>query len=589
MKTTPEIATGPKSGLMKPKTVALAIAGAFVGVVFLITLSWRLKLAFMLPGARTEVVTAQVYTWLVNWIYEGPASIHFMMPYLPLSIESPDLQYRSELYRSYPPGALVPVYLLSILGRGAPSISVLSTYDLICHAVLVAAIFGAVFVVTAGVARAVTRSDAASFWSSALLASSSAIFMTIASGPAYFFARVYVWDVAVLPWFGLALLMDALYAVNRNSRKTASIALALQMIVFTAGLWTDWLMVIVIFVWIAMRIVEHLLLERSAISAWRAIGLAILTFVINLALIFAWRILAGLEQAGDLGVLGELQRTVYKFFYRAGLTNEDAVSSQDFFLQLKFNLLSYFSISLRQLEILMAASLLCVLLALALSKLVRLRDAVWPLASLAPLAALPPVAYLCLLPQHAYYHDFTILKFAIPIAVLVLALAPAAVAAVVATVADLHFQLPARGREVIFSIVACGTAISGIYFSMTRYDTAQQHFPPIRGEIGALGTVIGRNVEYADVVFSPQFEIAYMTEESGFSRKIVRRSTDVDKDLPTVTSYVCAPFNLVVVSDGTDMPKRATPPSEIARDSGLVFYRWRNLQPTACAINKGPK
>lgn len=68
-----------------------------------------------------------------------------------------------------------------------------------------------------------------------------------------------------------------------------------------------------------------------------------------------------------------------------------------------------------------------------------------------------------------------------------------------------------------------------------------------------------------------------MTFEVGFSRKLVYRSQDVDADLPNVTSGICKPFNLVIVSDGSEPPKRATPPSEIVRDSGLVFYRWRQL------------
>jgi hypothetical protein len=125
--------------------------------------------------------------------------------------------------------------------------------------------------------------------------------------------------------------------------------------------------------------------------------------------------------------------------------------------------------------------------------------------------------------------------------------------------------------------LAGGAAISGIYFSMTRYDAPQRLFPPVQGGIGVLGTIIERNVEYDDVVFSPQIDIQRMTFEAGFSRKLVYRSRDVDADLPNVMLGVCRPFNLVIVSDGSEPPKRATPPSEILRDSGLVFYRWRQL------------
>jgi hypothetical protein len=70
-----------------------------------------------------------------------------------------------------------------------------------------------------------------------------------------------------------------------------------------------------------------------------------------------------------------------------------------------------------------------------------------------------------------------------------------------------------------------------------------------------------------------------------FSRKLVYRPRDVDADLPGVMGGICKSFNLVIVSDGSDPPRRATPPSEIQRDSGLVFYRWLNMQPVAAGCS----
>jgi hypothetical protein len=280
-----------------------------------------------------------------------------------------------------------------------------------------------------------------------------------------------------------------------------------------------------------------------------------------------------------------LKRTLYKLVYRAGLTSEDAITVQWFFDQLRSNLTNYFSIGVWQFTLLLVASSLCIAVAFSLTRRLRLLGSFWPLASLALLSTVPPLVYLGLLPQHAYFHDFSILKFAMPMALTILTLAPASVALLIGRAAALHYRFSPRAAGTVFSTVACLAAISGIYFSMTRYAAPQQHFPPIRGGIGVLGTIIERNVEYADVVFSPQFEIGHMTAEAGFSRKLVHRSSDVDKDLPAVTRYVCTPFNLVVVSDGIDEPKRADPPSEIRRDSGLVFYRWRNLQPKPCAGN----
>jgi hypothetical protein len=193
------------------------------------------------------------------------------------------------------------------------------------------------------------------------------------------------------------------------------------------------------------------------------------------------------------------------------------------------------------------------------------------------LSTVPVVVHLALLPQHAFHHDFTILKFAFPLALLVLTLAPAAAAVLFAKMSEIYFRVSPAICEAICTVLMCGAAISGIYFSMTRYDAPQRHFPPVLGGIGVLGTIIERNVEYDDVVFSPQIDIQRMTFEAGFSRKLVYRSQDVDADLPNVMSGIRRPFNLVIVSDGSEPPKRATPPSEILRDSGLVFYRWRQL------------
>src|SRR5947208_15626720 len=108
------------SKLSNPRTIAFLSAFAVVALIFSVTLVWRLNLASEITTSRSEIVTAQLYAWLQNWVHEGPFSIHFMMPYLPLSIENPGLQYRDELYGSYPPGALVSVYVLSELLRALP-------------------------------------------------------------------------------------------------------------------------------------------------------------------------------------------------------------------------------------------------------------------------------------------------------------------------------------------------------------------------------------------------------------------------------------------------------------------------------------
>jgi hypothetical protein len=260
-----------------------------------------------------------------------------------------------------------------------------------------------------------------------------------------------------------------------------------------------------------------------------------------------------------------------------------------FFDKADFNLISFFAIDFSKFSLLAAESGACVILAFALLRKVSQAQFLWPLTSVAVLSTVSVLVHFFLLPQHAFNHDFPILKFAFPMGLLVLTLAPAAASIVVAKVSSTYCGFRPNACQTIFSILACGAAVSGIYFSMTRYDTPQQHFPPISGEIGALGKIIARTVTYEDVVFSPQIDMPRMSLESGFSRKVVYRSSDLDGDLARFTAHLCEPFNLVVVSDELDQPKRATAPSEVWRDSGLVFYRWRNLKPAkAGCVDKRP-
>ena len=561
--------------LFRLSTVGLMFAIAVVACIFAITLCWRLQLASEVSGNRTELVTAQLYAWLQNWVHDGALSIHFTMPYRPLSIESFDLRHRDELYRSYPPGVLVPPYLLFLLYKQAP-IMLLTGYGLACHAIAVVSVVVAVFVSVRAATLVATSRAIGPLLSATALAISAGIFMTVASGPSYFFARVYVFDTAVLPWFGLSIALEAIYTANFNSPRIARVALVLQFLVLTVGLWTDWLFVVWFVVWTALRLAEPLFGIRGAISVRRSVCLGGAVFLANLALIFAWRVQAGIDQSDHYGIVDEILRTIDRFVYRSGAT-DDSLTMAAFLDRIDFYLASYFAIDRVEFFELFIASVLSFFAAVILASKFAKSALLWPLVSVVTLSTVPVVVHLALLPQHAFYHDFTILKFAFPLALLVLTLAPAAAAVLFAKMSERYIGLSPAICETICTVLMCGVAISGVYFSMTRYDAPQRHFPPVRGGIGVLGTIIERNVEYDDVVFSPQIDIQHMTFEAGFSRKLVHRSQDVDADLPSLMSGICRPFNLVIVSDGSEPPKRATAPSEILRDSGLVFYRWRQL------------
>jgi hypothetical protein len=67
-----------------------------------------------------------------NWYREGLLDLKFGMIENPKSVEFPTLLSR-EPYTSYPPGAILPIYIISKLRRHEPTPSLLMKYNLLNH------------------------------------------------------------------------------------------------------------------------------------------------------------------------------------------------------------------------------------------------------------------------------------------------------------------------------------------------------------------------------------------------------------------------------------------------------------------------
>ena len=246
----------------------------------------------------------------------------------------------------------------------------------------------------------------------------------------------------------------------------------LQMLVFTAGLWTDWLIVIVIFVWIAIRVVEPFSLKGGQLLRDDAIGVGILTFVVNLALIFAWRILAGLEQAGDRGVWvscsGRLQDVL-----SGRIDERRAVSSQACFCeQIQPPVVFFhFVVKARGND----------------SGVLALRLCRWSPVEICGSRRMSGLFHrsrccrrcrrwhICMLPQHSYFHDFSDLEICLSDLGYGVGIAPVAVAVLVATVGFAIFSFR-RARDAIFC-GDCGRCrdFGNLVFD-DRYDTRNSSF-----------------------------------------------------------------------------------------------------------------
>jgi len=99
---------------------------------FLNTLETRKPWRTVLSDTHHQWLSGSTLKFVNNWFEEGPVSLKFGMIENPNSIEFPTLLSRGP-YPSYPPGTIIPVYVLAkIMGRELTP-SLLMKYNLINH------------------------------------------------------------------------------------------------------------------------------------------------------------------------------------------------------------------------------------------------------------------------------------------------------------------------------------------------------------------------------------------------------------------------------------------------------------------------
>src|SRR3979409_1375433 len=91
------------------------------------------------PGSDGDVMTSYARMWTHNWWANGPLRMWFAMPYSPLSVETPTLADVT-LYQSWPPGAIVPIFLLAKILNVEPGVPLINWFNVATHGVIALAV-----------------------------------------------------------------------------------------------------------------------------------------------------------------------------------------------------------------------------------------------------------------------------------------------------------------------------------------------------------------------------------------------------------------------------------------------------------------
>src|SRR5580704_1690304 len=116
--------------------VSLACAILGVCVVYVVVLDWRFPYIHQLPVFDLDYITTVMMMFARNWWIEGPWHMLFSMPYAPLSVEMATPDLRHGMYQSWPPGAVLSLYLVAKLTGTEPNITMINWLNVAGHGLI---------------------------------------------------------------------------------------------------------------------------------------------------------------------------------------------------------------------------------------------------------------------------------------------------------------------------------------------------------------------------------------------------------------------------------------------------------------------
>lgn len=469
--------------------------------IFAYTVAIRKSWFGQLSPERWQSQTAWTVKFARNWYREGALNLGLLMLERPLAVDA--TVYMARLpYVSYPSGFVVPIYLLSLVGQTEPTVSLVMAYNLFNHWLISLLLGLTAYILVLGIGW--RRRVALGF------AAVPILLELLLPVSLYFHQNVWFSDQAViLPWT-LVIFLEAVSIVWRRPAWLKVI----QAMVIIWGLFSD--PTLFVFVLLVMLVIG---VRRKGVGrsdrTWElAFGAMALASLAAYYWYTVWR-------------THSLTMLWHKFLVRTAIIDPikgtDGVHLIDFFNQFwghwflqDYGVFALFAIWA---SLLLVVSLSCYL--------VIYRGVARELKSICQVAALvtlPPFLQVYVFRHHSIVHEFSVMKFALPLSLVVFVLAPIAVFLLLRETSVGVW--PGRRwpgwqkRAPIWLCLAC-LCLSAAY-ACKVHGRWRGFFPPPDNRIESIGNFVGRNTDYSDIAFSPDIEIGpYPTLELAYSMKPV--------------------------------------------------------------------
>ncbi|MBY0281937.1 MAG: hypothetical protein K2W94_07235 [Alphaproteobacteria bacterium] len=471
----------------------IGLTGALLFVLGFFWYSVQLRAPYfgVLSGGH-HWLSGSTLEFATNWYREGIFHLKFLMLENPASIEFGDLNSRSP-YVSYPCGAPLQLYLLSCILGKEPTAGMLMGLNLFHHLAISSFLASIVWI-------ALSREYLLLRVTCSVFAGTSYLLLPV---PMYYHQNVFFADQAVIFYFVVAVLLEVMRDYFKGSLRTIDI---FQAIIVFLGCLTDWLMVFVAGTIFLKRIINNCLvgnlnfskLKSDFISVFLPVSLSIFLFMLQIFL------------------SGHFQTLYSRFMFRSGLGTEGASQYTNFIHDFWLNSLGEKPTNLFLKSLILPLLYLCYLWSKKLvkkEKMALLREDHY-LYSIPFMLTLPCLLQVYVFQNHSVVHDFSRLKFFIPLSVVPFIFLPLLIKVPLTDLADIalkrktytpykdHISKLLKFLCVIFQLVIL---INGKKFISSHMNMAL--FLQEDVEFKNIASTVREKMNYNSVVFSPHMEI----------------------------------------------------------------------------------
>ena len=480
------------------------------------------------------------------------------------------------MYQSWPPGAVLSLYLVAKLTGTEPNITMVNWLNVAGHG-LIALFLSLSAWLTANILRR-PRIEGTAL---AILAGCLVLFPR---GPVFFFSQIYAFDTHIVVFYAL-LIFVATLELNASDRMSARWYYYLEIVILICGLFVDWLFYFVYAVWFVLRLAGTWKHYGRPLRRNEAYALAALPLV-AFAIFLFWRFVTPGSIATQQGVVASIQELLWKVVFRLGDTDDHPMSAAQFIGPFYDSHQNWFwdgAPVLIGAGFILGLALLAALFMMSRTESPA-RRTYFGLFAIFLLSIVPAYAQMMVFKQHTYIHPWSFAKVVVP-----LAMVPGVFLPLLSVTLLQRWQGTWKILQWKRARRFAGTLGVLAFAFWLGAEAWPRQAPYLLGRIEPANAVpwltIHAKTGYYDVVFSPDFDTVPFGAEAAVAGKLVYKAdsfADVDRRVDHIN--ICVPFNVVVVvrdkdDRGEGFDGRA--PNEVIRSGGLTLLRFENYRAAA--------